>query len=57
MVWRTLGSMPRLPDCPSTPPKEPGRFKLYPTCRVKGCQNDPGPRSEDCYRHQLVDAF
>lgn len=31
--------------------------KLYPTCRVKGCQDDPQPRSQDCYRHQLVDAF
>ncbi|MCC7366821.1 MAG: hypothetical protein IT306_00260 [Chloroflexi bacterium] len=31
--------------------------KLYPTCRVKGCQDDPEPRSLDCYRHQLVDAF
>jgi len=30
---------------------------LYPSCRVKGCQNDPEPRSKDCYRHQLVDAF
>ena len=31
--------------------------KLYPTCRVQGCQDDPEPRSLDCYRHQLVDAF
>jgi hypothetical protein len=31
--------------------------KLYPTCRVEGCQDDPEPRSLDCYRHQLVDAF
>ena len=31
--------------------------KLYPTCRVQGCQDDPEPRSQDCYRHQLVDAF
>ena len=30
---------------------------LYPTCRVQGCQDDPEPRSLDCYRHQLVDAF
>ena len=30
---------------------------LYPTCRVQGCQDDPEPRSPDCYRHQLVDAF
>jgi hypothetical protein len=30
---------------------------LYPTCRVQGCQDDPEPRSQDCYRHQLVDAF
>jgi len=29
---------------------------LYPTCRVDGCQDDPEPRSQDCYRHQLVDA-
>ena len=31
--------------------------KLFPTCRVQGCQDDPEPRSLDCYRHQLVDAF
>lgn len=31
--------------------------KLYPTCRVQGCQDDPEPGSLDCYRHQLVDAF
>src|SRR5207248_915557 len=31
--------------------------RLYPACRVDGCQDDPEPRSEDCYRHQLVDAF
>jgi hypothetical protein len=31
--------------------------QLYPTCRVAGCQDDPEPRSLDCYRHQLVDAF
>jgi hypothetical protein len=31
--------------------------KLYPSCRVKGCTDDPEPRSQDCYRHQLVDAF
>ena len=31
--------------------------KLYPPCRVQGCQDDPEPRSLDCYRHQLVDAF
>jgi hypothetical protein len=30
---------------------------LYPSCRVQGCQDDPEPRSPDCYRHQLVDAF
>ena len=30
---------------------------LYPTCRVRGCQDDPEPRSPDRYRHQLVDAF
>ena len=29
----------------------------YPTCRVQGCQDDPEPRSQDCYRHQLVDAY
>ena len=31
--------------------------KVYPTCRVEGCQDDPEPRSQDCYRHQLVDAY
>ena len=31
--------------------------KLYPSCRVQGCQDDPEPRSQDCYRHQLVDAL
>jgi hypothetical protein len=31
--------------------------RLYPTCRVDGCQNDPEPREADCYRHMLVDAF
>jgi hypothetical protein len=31
--------------------------KLYPTCRVKGCTNDPEPHSLDCYHHQLADAF
>ena len=31
--------------------------KLYPTCRVQGCQDHPEPRSLDCYRYQLVDAF
>ena len=31
--------------------------KLYPTCRVQGCQDDPKLRSLDCSRHQLVDAF
>lgn len=31
--------------------------QLYPSCRVQGCDNDPEPRSQDCYRHQLVDAF
>ena len=25
--------------------------KLYATCRVQGCQDDPEPRSLDCYRH------
>jgi hypothetical protein len=30
---------------------------LYPTCRVKGCHDEPELRSQDCYRHQLVDAF
>src|SRR5215212_935150 len=30
---------------------------LYPACRSKGCQDDLEPRSLDCYRHQLVDAF
>jgi hypothetical protein len=31
--------------------------RLYPTCRVEGCTNDPEPRELDCYRHMLVDAF
>jgi len=30
---------------------------LYPACRVQGCQDEPEPRSPDCYRHQLVGAF
>jgi hypothetical protein len=30
---------------------------LHPTCRVAGCDSDPEPHSQDCYRHQLVDAF
>jgi hypothetical protein len=35
----------------------PAYAKLYQSCRVRGCQDDPQPRSLDCYRHQLVDAF
>ena len=31
--------------------------RLYPACSVTGCQDDPEPREQFCYRHQLVDAF
>ena len=41
------------PAAPATPTTYE---TLYPTCRSKGGQDDPEPRSLDCYRHQLVDA-
>jgi hypothetical protein len=31
--------------------------RLYPVCLATGCQDDPEPREQFCYRHQLVDAF
>src|SRR5688572_20418849 len=30
---------------------------VFPSCAEDGCQDDLEPRSLDCYRHQLVDAF
>jgi hypothetical protein len=31
--------------------------RLYPVCLATGCQDDPEPREQFCYRRQLVDAF
>ena len=42
---------------PADAPAPTAYSTLYPTCRVESCQGDPEPRSQDCYRHQLVDAF
>jgi len=43
---------------PRPRPAAPTRYDaLYPSCRVAGCQDEPEPRSQDCYCHQLVDAF
>lgn len=30
---------------------------LWDTCKEKGCQDDPEPKSKWCWRHCLVDAF
>lgn len=30
---------------------------LVPTCQANGCDEDPEPHSDFCFRHQLVDAF
>jgi hypothetical protein len=38
-------------------PSRPTYADLFPSFRVAGCTNDPEPKSEDCHRHQLVDAF
>lgn len=37
--------------------RRPSYADLFRACRVEGCDGDPEPRSQDCYRHQLVDCF
>lgn len=31
--------------------------ELIPTCKETGCQDDPEPRSEYCWRHLTADVF